>query len=389
MRVRKGRNMASRSRGCRPGRWLAILAGACVLAAGAGPAGGREDLVYYQVIYTNRKIRDLANVPTTNEGIRRVVRISRVESPHSPAEVHSISAYGLGYSDPGRLVQKELHWDGKAWVYDPPEGRRPGLRAGKRGLTPAQTKRAAAVLGQKLAAERAALKTAGQAVVLAAKLLTDAADDDAKAAAMLLLTQAQAHRQETLSRVVRLEALLSAIAGKPVAAGAGAVTSAPAATTRPAGEAVVLDARADKRQVLPHRQQAWRLPAGRGRRTYRVSMAHPEAGRLGGFIYVAYADTDGDGVPDKLIARSPAAVAAEAGGRTEWQFTTDYETVFVGNAWRRADALQYHLPRPPADTGVAGVEVFVSGLARGIPRHRWTHPYLGNIRVRVADQNPE
>ncbi len=362
-----------------------------MLAASTGLAGGgRESLVYYQVVYTNRKIRDLANVPTTSKGIRRVVRISRVESPHSGTAVHSIGANGLGYSEPGRLVRKELHWDGRAWVYDQAERRRPGPRAGKPGPTPEQVKRATAVLGQRLTAERAALKTAGQAVVQAAKLLTDATGDDARAPAMLLLSKAQAHRQETLSRVVRLEALLSAIAGKPVGTGSGAVTSAPAAaTTRPAGEALVLAGRADKRQVLPHRVQAWRLPPGRGRRTYRVSMAHPEAGLLGGFRYVAYADTDGDGAPDRLIARSPAVVAAEAGGRTEWRFTTDHETVFVGNAWHRADALQYHRRGPRADTGVAGAEVFVSGSPGGIPRHRWTYPYLGNISVRVEDQNPE
>jgi len=244
---------------------------------------------------------------------------------------------------------------------------------------------------QRLVKQRTELKTAEEAVRQAAKLLTDAKTDTAKASAMLLLTTAQAHRQGTLREVVRLEALLSALTGKPVTGGEGVVTPAPSAgaTTQPASQATVLAERADERRVLPHRVQAWRMPARRGRRTYLVSMTHAEAGDLGTFRYVAYADTDGDGAPDKLIAHSPAATARRAGGRTQWRFATDHETVFIGNTWRRADALQYHRRRPRPDTGVAGTEVFVSGYAGGIPRYRWAHPYVGNIRVRVENQNPE
>jgi len=374
-------------------RAAAALIAACALAAAAADAG--ESVVYYQVVYTNGKIRDLAQPPETDRGIRRVVRISRIDGPCPNLAVHSVDAWGIHYVATGRTVRKELRWDGKAWVPPapprPPRPRAPHAPADPttRPAPDDETRRKAAdKVAAALADERQKLKTAEKAVVRAAAALAEAKDTDEQAPAMLLLEKAQEARQQVLARIVRLEALLGALRGEPTLDESG-TGGAVAPADDDDGEAP--DEIVTRRKVLPHRLQVWRVKPARGRRTYHVRMAHAEAGRIGGFHYVAYADTDGDGRPDRLIARSPLAVADRPGGWTRWSFTTDARAVFVGNAWSHCDALQFHArrPGPPRDTGVADTEVFVSGCPWGVPAHRWTYPCLSNIHVRVGDQNPE
>jgi len=121
-----------------------------------------------------------------------------------------------------------------------------------------------------------------------------------------------------------------------------------------------------------------------------VSMAHAEAGPFGAFHYVAYADTDGDGLPDRLIGRSPLVTASAAGDWTDWQFTTDQQVVFVGNAWTNPDTTIY-LDQAESDRrgetwrGLSN-DVYVSGFFGGVPS--WQSPfgpYLTNIRVNVSN----
>jgi hypothetical protein len=255
-------------------------------------------------------------------------------------------------------------------------------------VTLERRRQARAALAATLAKLQKDLTVAEQAVVQAAELLTKAKGTDGQKSAMVLLDKAQAHRQEVLERTVRIEALISMLKEQGGAA-VGAAAVATAAPGARAGAVLGPSGPITDRRVLPHRLQVWKLPPGRGARTYRVSMAHAEAGELGGFHYVAYADTDGDGRPDKLIARSPLAAADRAGGWTRWSFATEHQAVFVGNTWRRGDAVQYYRRAPRPDTGVADTEVFVSGYPWGTPGHHWTYPYYGNIYVRVGDQNPE
>ncbi len=372
---------------------LAAAAAAGVLGVLASPAGGGESIVYYQVVYANRQIRDLSEPPKTDRGIRRVIRISRIDGAYPGLEVHAVDAAGIEYAGIGTTVRKELRWNGTAWVL--PEETAPAVTPPQPPKPPPPTPQPPKQLGRllekvrtRLEGEREKLKVADQAVVLAARVVTQAQGDQERQAAMLLLEKAQAHRQEALERVLRLEALMGELEGD----GSGeAPRGAP-----PEGDPPAAAAEPDRppaqgrRQVLPHRLQVWKLPPGTGRRTYDVRMAHAEPGRLGGFHYIVFADTDGDGQPDQLVARSPLATADRVGGWTRWSFTTDRTALFVGNTWRRLDAVQYYRSAPvPADTGLGDTEVFVSGRPWGRPRHRWTHPYWPGLYVRVGRPGPE
>jgi hypothetical protein len=166
----------------------------------------------------------------------------------------------------------------------------------------------------------------------------------------------------------------------PVPPASGEVVPA----TRPAAAKAVNGIALPLRQVaaLPCRVQVWPVPGGQGQRTYRVSIEHPEAGAAGGFYYVAYADTDGNGRPDQLLARSPLAQAERAGQWTQWQFTTDQKTDFVGKAWDRPDTVHYHTQKIEIDDNWRGLgnQCYVSLDGWGVPMTPWG-PCYGNLRV--------
>jgi len=65
----------------------------------------------------------------------------------------------------------------------------------------------------------------------------------------------------------------------------------------------------------------------------KVEIAHAVPGEDGGFHIVAYGDRNGDGNPDKEIARSPFVVGEEAGKFSSFEFDTSDEVIFVGCAW--------------------------------------------------------
>ncbi|KKK60525.1 hypothetical protein LCGC14_3023480 [marine sediment metagenome] len=163
-------------------RLLSVLTAGLTLAAGAGLAEPpKESIVYYQAIYANGRIRDLARVPTTNKGVRRVVRISRVEGIHPGLAVHSVDAYGIGYSQLGRTVRKELHWNGKAWVLPTARKEQPSSRTARAPKpTPTRVQRTIARVAKALEAARKELPVAGRAVVKAAEVLTKADSADAR-----------------------------------------------------------------------------------------------------------------------------------------------------------------------------------------------------------------
>ena len=64
-----------------------------------------------------------------------------------------------------------------------------------------------------------------------------------------------------------------------------------------------------------------------------VEMAHGAAGDEGGFNIIAYADTDGDGKPDKKVAESEFLTGEIAGEWSSFTFTTAEKNLFVGNSW--------------------------------------------------------
>ena len=66
----------------------------------------------------------------------------------------------------------------------------------------------------------------------------------------------------------------------------------------------------------------------------KIEAAHAAAGSAGGFWLVAFADTTGDGKPDREIARSDFFTAETAGAWSSFEFATfDKQKIFVGTAW--------------------------------------------------------
>ena len=365
-----------------------VLVAAAVVAACATPvAGDGESIVYYQLITTDNKIRDVSAVPRTNDRIRRVLRISRIEGPYPGHVIHTVTKSGFSLVQTGRTVRTELHWDGKAWVG---QADRPGDQGDPKRRAEAR-KEAVKLLAVKVKAAKESLSVADKAVLAAAEGLAKAKGTDGEAAAMLLLAKAQQARRKALRALLQLEGLLAsptAPAASRMLGQAAAAKAVPAPTAGDAGMGVVQPIQS--RRVLPYRSHVWKLPRRTGRRSYAVSMAHPEAGRYGSFYYVAYTDTDRDGTPDTLIARSPLAAADRPGQWTQWSFSTAAAgDVYVGSAWPHARSAPYHRPIPP---GAAvnwrglGTEVYVSGRPFGGPRRRWNAPYLTNLRVRVEEQ---
>jgi hypothetical protein len=195
----------------------------------------------------------------------------------------------------------------------------------------------------------------------------------------------------------------------PLGPASGTVCFAPAGTAG-TGEIGVVAPKSVE-MVLPHHVQVWPLPAGNGSREITVSLPHSQAGLLGAFYYVAYADTDGDGSPDHLIACSPLATAEQAGVKSSWTFSTDCSSVFVGNAWDNPDTGISCRSSNVEDGGVTGAvgnagsngngdesgngtsvgsDVFISGIFGGMPcnkKSKW--PFIGTIHVRTGNQNPD
>jgi hypothetical protein len=147
-------------------------------------------------------------------------------------------------------------------------------------------------------------------------------------------------------------------------------------------------------RTVPHRVQLWLAPAGAGVAAtegrewiYHVQMAHARAGHGGAFYYVAYADTDGDGQPDRLIARSPLAMSAKDGGWTEWSFASSEHMVFVGNAWIDGATEIFFAEggagQEAAWTGLSR-DVDVSALFCGLPNLRLSkQAFLTNLRYQI------
>ena len=366
-------------------RWwvAAAIATAALLLAAAEADGDAGRTVFYQVTYDDGTSRDLSAVPDTNRHIRRVLRVTRVEGGAKGMEILSTGPDALTMVSRGQTYRTDLSWNGKAWVA-PPEG-----PAAVVIVEPRVAGGAAAPAAP--AAQAELLRLRGEVLDLAARLL---ASHEALAAAQSKLpsggevsSAVAAARKEIRSCVAQLVAGAKKLspaggaAGKPPAA-SGEVK---ALAAPPAGKAAGIATPIRSVAALRHRAQVWKLPDADGRRTVRVSIAHPEAGATGAFYYIAYTDTDADGRPDRLIARSPLAAARRAGQWTQWDFTTDQRRVFVGKAWPRGDTAHYHAEKVRIDDGWRGLstQTYVSATAWGSPFVRGG-PACGNIRVWTA-----
>jgi len=67
--------------------------------------------------------------------------------------------------------------------------------------------------------------------------------------------------------------------------------------------------------------------------TVKVKIMHAVAGERGGFNIIAYADTTGDGKPDKELARSDFFISSDPGEWSDFEFTTNEKRIFIGNTW--------------------------------------------------------
>ncbi|MCX6348261.1 MAG: hypothetical protein NTV79_02000 [Candidatus Aureabacteria bacterium] len=116
------------------------------------------------------------------------------------------------------------------------------------------------------------------------------------------------------------------------------------------------------------------LPGKKRGDKVKVEIAHPVAGENGAFEIVAFADTDGDGKPDKEIARSEELSAENPGDWSSLEFTTPEKRIFVGYAWTDRSGVYIYrgnggwpLPDSPFDNrfyySVAGADSQSAGPA--------------------------
>ena len=98
------------------------------------------------------------------------------------------------------------------------------------------------------------------------------------------------------------------------------------------------------------------------------------------------------GTSSKIAA---LATSPTAGGWSTWSFQTDQPTVYVGNAWDRADTRVYCQPATPEqsqkDWRVLSSDTWFSGYwngARGFVGGRYGS-YMTNMRVYTERPNPD
>ena len=372
-----------------------LLAGMLPAVLAAAAAGQGAGVVYYQVTRDDGTITDLTEPPQTEEGIRLVNRISRFGGEMKGFRVLGNRPHGMSVVHPVRTVNSTLRWNGKAWVGPPP-------RAARKPPGAAEVMAAEEMRRLELTVESLnhQLNDHEQRMLEAMQRLVEATNEQSKHAARKQLDQARADYRQCQKALSGFEGILTELRllrGEGVEMPqSGALPDHPAGEVRPmdwpSGQGDPPPAPPIGRAtILPYRSHIWRLPGRGGPRRYHVAMAHPEPGRFGAFHYVAYADTDGNGLPDRLIAHSPLAEAVTPGGWTRWSFQTDAEVIFVGSTWPdRLTSVYYGRPddAPPGGDGLGG-DVYVSGVFGGLPC--WPSPYgpyLGGLQIWVGEQVP-
>ncbi|OGV60497.1 MAG: hypothetical protein A2498_06100 [Lentisphaerae bacterium RIFOXYC12_FULL_60_16] len=96
----------------------------------------------------------------------------------------------------------------------------------------------------------------------------------------------------------------------------------------------------------------WKMKAAQvGDYTYWVGMQHAAPGKEGALRITAWGDVDGDGLPDKEIATSPAFQAKKADDWSEWQFSgRGFKNLFVGYQLKKEAKVFYSKRGWPADS---------------------------------------
>lgn len=98
----------------------------------------------------------------------------------------------------------------------------------------------------------------------------------------------------------------------------------------------------DRVATPAHRIQIWMiLPDRKESNRIKVEASHALPGEEGGFFLVAYADTDGDGLPDRRLGRSSFLTGSGKDDWSEWEFSSDEKVLFVGNCWGKPTPVYY------------------------------------------------
>jgi hypothetical protein len=137
--------------------------------------------------------------------------------------------------------------------------------------------------------------------------------------------------------------------------------------------------------VVPgHKVQVWEvLPEYTQTGTYQISIQHAKAGNMGSFFYTAWADIDGDGVPDQEIDRSERKIVRTAGEWSSWTFKNHYKRIFIGNLWDRADEqIYYQMERTLQGYSGLDNQVYYSREINQAPRQK-VGPRYTNIRFKI------
>jgi hypothetical protein len=390
--------------------WLIVAASmAAVLLIGGSLAGAQDALpvagtIYYQVTYSDGTVEQRNTPPPTNAGIRSVSRVARYEPELPSYETASTGNAPVENLNPGRTVVTEMTWDGSKWAPQITDSPIKAAQRRKHGQpsrptdaeTAAQARRA-----QHLAAAIDAVNRLGQSLEQANELLEQDASESATKARLELLQARQLHIQ-AMTALIAVQSHDRGQAG-PLPTGitpAGRIVTGrelggDARKGLPLSDAIGVARPIAKAGPLNHRVQIWKVPddqAG-GTRNVRVAMAHPQGGEAGAFRYVAYADTDADGKPDKLLGVSPVAQADAPGGWSGWAFQTDATDLYVGNAWQDAATPVYgEVPTEQQlrnDWRTLDSDVWFSGALTAEFSGGTYTPWISNIRVHTQRPNSD
>ena len=134
-----------------------------------------------------------------------------------------------------------------------------------------------------------------------------------------------------------------------------------------------------------HAVQVWRIDdrfEGAGR--YKVRIQHAASGRRGAFHFTAWTDDDGNGRPDREVARSALRTATAADDWSEWSLVTDEAPLFFGNLWTQSDEIiHYRMGAAPSRWAGLSNRVHYGLSAASTPRYVRSNRYT-NLIVEVG-----
>jgi len=351
-------------------------------------ASAAADEVFYKITTTDGRVRREKHVPTTNERIQKVERIARIYQGTS-TEKGWLVIINSRRREVAVVTKstKELFWTGEAWV-------------SKQDLAMDHPRLYAELFPEKLKKVRDLRLKQMEWKRMQLARRKDELTAEIKSSRRGRLAIARAELAKVSRELAETETELKRLREAPLSAFAPKVPFPPRQEklTNPVGTVTFLTTEVEPEPnekgvtqginavlVPRHQTQVWRLPDNpAGVRTYRVRMSHAEAGIYGAFYYIAFADDDGDGTPDRLIAHSKVARAKRAGQWSEWVFSSNAPRVFVGNTWLWSNTTVYY-SSDAQQTQYTGIQptMFCARHFADIPKLK-VEPGFSNLRVKIT-----